>query len=390
MDVSLFDYALPEELIAQRPLERRDASRLMVLDRFRRTIEHRQFDALPDLLRRGDVLVLNDSRVIPARLFGEKPETGAHVEVLLLHPTTDGPDVWATLVRPARRARVGTAIVFGRDGRRGAAAGGQREGRAGEGGTARSDEPSSAAGEDRGDGVGEAPGREEGPLWAEVVREGEEGVRFLRFRYRGTFEAVLQALGEMPLPPYIRERLDDPERYQTVFAREPGSVAAPTAGLHFTPELIDRLRAAGIETVFVTLHVGLGTFRPVTAASVEAHRMHSEFFRVSPEAAEALNRFRNEGRRIIAVGTTAVRALESAADEGGRLRAREGWTDLFIVPGYRFRAVDGLITNFHLPRSTLLMLVAAFAGRAFILEAYQEAIRKRYRFYSFGDAMLIL
>ncbi|CAM3554613.1 S-adenosylmethionine:tRNA ribosyltransferase-isomerase [Hydrogenibacillus schlegelii] len=215
-------------------------------------------------------------------------------------------------------------------------------------------------------------------------------MRFLRFRYRGTFEAVLQALGEMPLPPYIRERLDDPERYQTVFAREPGSVAAPTAGLHFTPELIDRLRAAGIETVFVTLHVGLGTFRPVTAASVEAHRMHSEFFRVSPEAAEALNRFRNEGRRIIAVGTTAVRALESAADEGGRLRAREGWTDLFIVPGYRFRAVDGLITNFHLPRSTLLMLVAAFAGRAFILEAYQEAIRKRYRFYSFGDAMLIL
>ncbi|MBE3596826.1 MAG: tRNA preQ1(34) S-adenosylmethionine ribosyltransferase-isomerase QueA [Hydrogenibacillus sp.] len=355
MDVSLFDYDLPEALIAQKPLERRDASRLMVLDRARQSIAHRRFDELPNILRPGDVLVMNDSKVIPARLFGEKADTGAHIEVLLLHPLAENADTWEALVRPARRVGLGTTLIFGA-GRGNAASGDERR----------------------------------APLVARVVGVGEEGVRQLSFRYRGRFEDVLSALGEMPLPPYIREKLDDPSRYQTVYARERGSVAAPTAGLHFTPELLSALRARGIDSVMLTLHVGLGTFRPVQVEAVEEHRMHSEFFRLTPEAASAIARAKAAGRRIVAVGTTALRALESATSEDGVITAKEGWTDLFIYPGYRFRAVDALITNFHLPRSTLLMLVAAFAGRTFVLDAYREAVRKRYRFYSFGDAMLVV
>ncbi|MCS7283761.1 MAG: tRNA preQ1(34) S-adenosylmethionine ribosyltransferase-isomerase QueA [Anaerolineae bacterium] len=348
-----FDYHLPEELIAQEPIEPRDAARLMVLDRTTESISHHHVRDLPDLLRPGDILVFNESRVIRARLFARKP-TGGNVEVLLLRPQNEY--VWEVLVRG--RVRVGMELMI-------------------------------------------LESREGAPVaGAKVVGEGEKGVRVLSFDRPAL--ALAEEVGEVPLPPYIHRPLHDPERYQTVYARTPGSVAAPTAGLHFTPELLLRLRERGIESLFVTLHVGLDTFQPVKEEWAEEHRIHREYCRLTPEVAEQINRAKLEGRRIIAVGTTSVRVLETAAlaAVGGCPDAEpcpwravapyEGWTDLYIYPGFRFRAVDALMTNFHLPRSTLILLVAAFAGREFILRAYEEAVRLRYRFYSFGDAMLIL
>lgn len=341
MRVSDFDYELPEAAIAQRPAKPRDASRLMVLHRATGAVEHRIFRDLPGYLVPGDVLVVNDSRVVPARLFGEKEGTGGSVELLLLERRSL--DTWEALVRPGRRVRPGARLVFGG-----------------------------------------------GLLRARVVDSTPAGGRVIAFEYEGLFEELLRRLGEMPLPPYIKEKLDDPERYQTVYAREEGSKAAPTAGLHFTPELLDAIRQRGVAVVSLTLHVGLGTFRPVTAETVEGHTMHAEYFRVPEETAAAVNGARERGRRVVAVGTTAVRTLESVADERGRIRAGDGWTDIFIYPGYRFKAVDAMVTNFHLPRSTLLMLVCAFAGRERTLAAYGTAIAYGYRFYSFGDAMLIV
>ena len=340
MRVSDFDYELPEELIAQTPVEPRDAARLLVVHRDTGLMEHRIFRDLPQYLRAGDVLVLNDTRVMPARLFGVKASTGGRVEVLLLRRR--GPDAWEALVRPGRRLPVGTRIVFG-----------------------------------------------EGQLSAEVIDRTEAGGRVLRFAPADDLDERLKELGQVPLPPYIRAPLADPERYQTVYARDAGSAAAPTAGLHFTPELLDRLQGMGVEIVNLTLHVGLGTFRPVQAERVEEHRMHAEYFSVPQATAEAVNAAKREGRRVVAVGTTVARTLEASAADG-RVRCGDGWTDLFIYPGYRWKIVDALITNFHLPRSTLLMLVSALLGRERTLAAYQEAVRQRYRFYSFGDAMLIL
>jgi len=381
-----FDYQLPEELIAQTPIEPRDASRLMVLDRARGTIEHRIFRDIVEYLRPGDVLVCNQSRVIPARLFGRKVPTGGKVELLLL--TKRGNNTWEALVKPGRRVKVGTRIEIGAKvyGIRG-------------------DSPIPYP-------LSPIP-RSPSPVIGEVIGRTEAGGRLIRFS--PPIEPFLSELGAVPLPPYIHEPLRDPERYQTVYARVEGSVAAPTAGLHFTPELMRKIEAKGAKFVFVILHVGLDTFRPVREENVEDHKMHREYCELSPEVARQLNRARAEGGRIIAVGTTSVRVLETAARAGkretgklgtGRLVDQEpsqftnsqstnllvpfsGWTDLFIYPGYQFRAVDALITNFHLPRSTLLMLVSAFAGRDFIMRAYQEAIRKGYRFYSFGDAMFI-
>ncbi len=350
-----FDYDLPPELIAQTPVEPRDAARLMVVDRSTGELAHRRFRNLPEYLRPGDLLVFNESRVIPARLFARKP-TGGRVEVLLLRPRSE--TVWEVLVR-GRRVRTGLrlAILEGPEG-----------------------EPAGAE--------------------AEVVEEGERGLRVLRFDQ--PVLPLAEQVGQVPLPPYIHEPLRDPERYQTVFARTPGSAAAPTAGLHFTPELLHRLREMGVRMAFVTLHVGLDTFQPVREERVEDHRMHTEYCSLRPEVAEQINRTRLEGGRIVAVGTTSVRVLETAARRAAEglpegaccgwqtVAAFEGNTDLFIYPGFRFRVVDVLITNFHLPRSTLLMLVAAFCGKELMDRAYQEAIRLRYRFYSFGDAMLIL
>lgn len=341
MNVSDFDYTLPESAIAQTPVEPRDAARLLVLDRRTGALEHRIFRDLPEYLVPSDVLVINDSRVMPARLLGEKEGTGGSVELLLLERRSL--DTWEALVRPGRRVRPGARLVFGG-----------------------------------------------GLLKARVLDVTPSGGRLVAFEYEGVFEDILRRLGQMPLPPYIKEKLSDPERYQTVYAREEGSKAAPTAGLHFTPELLDRIRAMGVEIVPLTLHVGLGTFRPVTTETVEAHRMHAEYFRIPEESARAINRAKERGGRVVAVGTTVVRTLETAADEGGRVRAGDGWTDIFIYPGYRFKAVDAMVTNFHLPRSTLLMLVCAFAGRERVLAAYRTAIEQGYRFYSFGDAMLIL
>lgn len=342
MRVEDFDYDLPEELIAQVPIEPRDAARLMVLSKTSGSIEHRTFSDLPELLRPDDLLVLNDTRVIPARLIGAREDTGGKVEVLLL--TRRGLNEWETLVKPGRRVKVGTKVVFG-----------------------------------------------EGRLVGEVLAKTDVGGRLIRFSYIGeSFEAVLDELGQMPLPPYIHRQLDDPERYQTVYARETGSAAAPTAGLHFTPELLARIEQRGIEMCYVTLHVGLGTFRPVSVDKVEEHVMHAEFYRLPAETAEAVNRAKREGRRVIAVGTTSTRTLEAAAVKGFPLQAHEGWTDIFIYPGYEFKVIDGLITNFHLPKSTLVMLVSALAGRERILHAYEVAVQERYRFFSFGDAMLIL
>lgn len=341
MKVSDFDYELPQELIAQEPVYPRDAAKLLVLHRDTDKLEFRQFWDIVQYLRPGDALVLNETRVMPARLRGEKEGSGGKVEVLLLHPA--GPDMWEVLVRPARRIQPGARLSFSG-----------------------------------------------GRLRATVMEARPGGRRILAFASPEGVARVIEEIGLMPLPPYIKKPLSDPDRYQTVYARVPGSAAAPTAGLHFTPELLARAQEMGVEVARVLLHIGLGTFRPVTVENVEEHQMHTEYFQIGAEACETVNRCRASGGRIVAVGTTAVRVLETATDQEGRVHPLEGWADLFIYPGYQFRAVDVLVTNFHLPRSTLLMLVCAFAGRERVLRAYREAIDRRFRFYSFGDAMLII
>jgi len=335
-----FDYFLPEELIAQHPSEKRDCSRLMTLDKKNGATGHHLFRDIAGILRPGDCLVLNDSRVLPARLFGVRPDGGA-VEALLLRDTGEG--VWECLVKPGRRIRTGARLSFG-----------------------------------------------EGALFGEVVGHSPEGNRLIRFECKGLFLEALDTLGEMPLPPYIKERLEERERYQTVYAKHPGSAAAPTAGLHFTQELLDELGARRVACAYLTLHIGLGTFRPVKAERISEHHMHSELCIVSEKAADTVNAARARGGRIVAVGTTSCRTLESMADENGLLRPGSRWTDLFIYPGYTFRMTDALITNFHLPKSTLIMLVSALAGRENVLAAYREAVDMRYRFFSFGDAMMIV
>lgn len=341
MKLSDFDFYLPDELIAQRPAEPRDASRLFVVHRDGGAFEHRHFRDLPAYLRPGDALVVNETRVMPARLLGQREGTGGAIEVLLLKRLDR--DRWETLVKPGKKARAGQRITFG-----------------------------------------------DGLLVATVLDSTEVGGRVVEFSYDGIFEHILDRLGKMPLPPYIHEQLDDPERYQTVFAREWGSAAAPTAGLHFTPELLARIAGMGVEVHKVLLHVGLGTFRPVQVENVLEHKMHSEFYTVTPETAAALNRVKENGGRIVAVGTTSVRTLETVTAPNGTVQPGDGWTDIFIYPGYKFRAVDAMVTNFHLPKSTLLMLISAFADRDLVLQAYNEAVEERYRFFSFGDAMLIL
>ncbi|MGX7092580.1 tRNA preQ1(34) S-adenosylmethionine ribosyltransferase-isomerase QueA [Hutsoniella sourekii] len=338
-----FDFNLPEELIAQTPLIDRSASKLLVLDREMGRMRDTHFNHILDYLEPGDGLVVNESRVIPARIFGVKPDTGGHLEVLLLHNTSG--NCWETLVKPARRARVGTEIVFG----------------------------------------------DEGQLKAQVVEELDHGGRIIEFQYEGVFLEHLERLGQMPLPPYIKEKLEDPERYQTVYAKENGSAAAPTAGLHFTKELLAQAQEKGVEIIPLTLHVGLGTFRPVSVDQIEDHQMHAEFYHLSPESAASINRIKQSGGSITAVGTTSVRTLETIArDNKGQIVPSSGWTDIFITPGFEFKAVDHLITNFHLPQSTLVMLVSAFYERSKILQAYEHAVEARYRFFSFGDAMLII
>ena len=339
MKKSDFSFDLPEELIAQTPMEQRDASRLLCLDKQTGAVEHRHFYDLPDLLREGDCLVLNNSRVLPARLIGIRP-TGGAVELVLLRDL--GGNRWECLSRPGRKTKPGQRILFG-----------------------------------------------EGELQAVVEGTVSGGNRIVRFEYEGIFLEVLERLGRMPLPPYIRQELKDPERYQTVYSKELGSAAAPTAGLHFTNELLETVRNQGVLTEFVTLHVGLGTFRPVKEEEIEDHEMHSEYCIIPPETAEAVNRTRKNGGRIIAVGTTSCRTLESFAKEDGTLEASSGWTNIFIYPGYKFKCIDALITNFHLPESTLIMLVSALAGRENILNAYRIAVSEKYRFFSFGDAMMI-
>ena len=341
MKTSDFYYDLPQELIAQTPLERRDASRLMTLDKATGAVSHRHFYELPQLLRPGDCLVMNDSRVLPARLIGRRLPGGGACEVLLL--TDRGAGRWECLVRPGRKLKPGARVSFG-DGSR---------------------------------------------LTAEVEAELSDGKRLVRFDYEGIFLEVLERLGKMPLPPYIKEELRDPERYQTVYSRVNGSAAAPTAGLHFTPELLEQIREMGVKECWVTLHVGLGTFRPVKEEEIADHEMHSEFCMIPKETARIVNETKRAGGRVICVGTTSCRTLESFAREDGTLEERSGWTNIFIYPGYRFKAMDALITNFHLPESTLIMLVSALAGREHVLAAYEEAVRQRYRFFSFGDAMFI-
>jgi S-adenosylmethionine:tRNA ribosyltransferase-isomerase len=341
MKLEDFDYLLPQELIAQEPVEPRDSSRLLVLERESGRLRHEVFYDIVKFLRAGDLLVVNDTRVIPARLFGIREDTGGIIEVLLL--TRKTLDTWEVLTKPGRRARIGRHFVFG-----------------------------------------------DGELKSEVVDIAESGNRIMRFFFDGSFETILERLGNIPLPPYIKRELEDTERYQTVYSKELGSVAAPTAGLHFTTGLFSVLHDMGVHTVSVTLHVGLGTFRPVHVETIEEHKMHSEYYKVSSDAAHMVNTAKEEGRRVIAVGTTSVRILETVSDPTGRLASGEGWTDIFIYPGHEFRCVDGLITNFHLPKSTLLMLVSAFVGTKNVLNAYHEAICSRYRFFSFGDAMLIL
>ena len=340
MKTSDFYYDLPEELIAQTPLERRDGSRLMVLDRETGALEHRHFFDLPDYLRPGDCLVLNDSRVLPARLLGHRVPSGGAVEVLLLKDKGDG--VWECLTKPGRKTKAGTELSFG-----------------------------------------------DGALTATVLEALDTGNRLIRFHYQGIFLEILEQLGKMPLPPYIKEELEDGERYQTVYSRVNGSAAAPTAGLHFTKGLLEQIAAKGVSIAYVTLHVGLGTFRPVKAEEITDHHMHAEFCMISAETAELLNRTKEQGGRIVCVGTTSCRTLESFADAQGRFSETSGWTDIFIYPGYRFKAMDALVTNFHLPESTLVMLVSAFAGREHVLNAYRTAVQERYRFFSFGDAMFI-
>ena len=340
MQLSDFYYDLPQELIAQDPLLKRDNSRLMVLNREEGTIEHKHFYDVISYLKEGDCLVINDTKVIPARLIGEKEGTGAAIEVLLLKRLDDC--TWETLVKPGKKARVGARIIFGG-----------------------------------------------GKLVGEVIDIVEEGNRIVRFEYEGIFEEILDELGQMPLPPYITHKLEDKNRYQTVYAEHEGSAAAPTAGLHFTKELLEEIKAKGIKIAHVTLHVGLGTFRPVKVDEITEHHMHSEFFMIDEEAAEKINRAKETGHRVICVGTTSCRTVESAADENGHLEAKSGWTQIFIYPGYKFKVLDCLITNFHLPESTLIMLVSALAGREHVLAAYEEAVKERYRFFSFGDAMFI-
>ena len=341
MELKDFSYDLPPELIAQDPLSDRSSSRLMVLDRKTGKIEHRVFSDIIEYLNPGDCLVINDTKVIPARLMGVKADTKAAIEVLLLKRLQD--DCWECLVKPGKKARPGAVIDFG-----------------------------------------------DGLLQGEIIDVVEEGNRIIKFRYEGIFEEILDELGQMPLPPYITHKLEDKNRYQTVYAKNEGSAAAPTAGLHFTPQLLEDIRKKGVEIASVTLHVGLGTFRPVKVEKVEEHHMHSEFFCIEKEEADKINRAKESGHRVISVGTTSCRTLESAATEDGFLPAKSGDTTIFIYPGYKFKAIDCLITNFHLPESTLLMLVSALADRDTIINAYEEAVREKYRFFSFGDAMIIL
>ena len=340
MKTADFDFYLPEELIAQTPLERRDASRLLTLDKHTGAVEHHHFYELPQFLKPGDCLVLNDSRVLPARLIGHRP-TGGACEVLLL--VDRGDKCWECLVRPGRKLRPGAQVIFGE-------------------------------------------GKE---LTATIEEELEDGKRLVRFHYEGIFLEILEHLGKMPLPPYIKEELQDNERYQTVYSKVVGSAAAPTAGLHFTPELLKKVQEMGVKVCYVTLHVGLGTFRPVKAEDIQDHEMHSEFCMISQETADTINETKRSGGRVICVGTTSCRTIESFAAEDGTMTERSGWTNIFIYPGYRFKVLDALITNFHLPQSTLIMLVSALAGREHVLEAYEEAVKERYRFFSFGDAMFI-
>lgn len=341
LKTSDFDFYLPEELIAQTPLENRTASRLLKLDSSANQLEDKHFYDVIDEFEAGDVLVLNNTRVLPARLHGVKPDTGGHLEVLLLN--NEEGDRWETLVKPAKKAKIGTKISFG-----------------------------------------------DGMLTAEVVGEKDHGGRIIEFSYEGIFLEVLESLGEMPLPPYIKERLDDPDRYQTVYAKENGSAAAPTAGLHFTQELLAKIEAKGVKVAYLTLHVGLGTFRPVSADDLSEHEMHSEFYSLPQETADLLNEAKAKAGRIIAVGTTSIRTLETVGTKfNGEIKADSDWTSIFIAPGYQFKVVDAFITNFHLPKSTLVMLVSAFAGRETVLNAYAHAVKERYRFFSFGDAMFV-
>ena len=341
MNVEEFDYDLPESLIAQTPLKDRDQSRLLVLGRNSGNIEHKHFKDVINYLETGDTLVLNDTRVMPARLFGLKEETGAKVEMLML--TRIENNDWEVLLKPAKRIKVGNKLSFG-----------------------------------------------EGKIIAECIEELDQGGRIMRLHYEGILEERLNELGEMPLPPYIKERLDDPDRYQTVYAKESGSAAAPTAGLHFTDELLDEIRAKGINIAFITLHVGLGTFRPVSVEDINDHEMHSEYYQMTQETANLLNQTKKEGHRIISVGTTSTRTLETIRRDYNEFVAVSGWTDIFIYPGFTYKAIDGLITNFHLPKSTLVMLVSAFSSRENILNAYKEAVKLEYRFFFFFDAMLII
>lgn len=340
MDVKDFYYELPKELIAQDPLSDRSGSRLMVLGREDGSIEHHVFREITNYLDPGDCLVINNTKVLPARLYGQKEGTQAGIELLLLRRLQG--DCWETLVKPGKKAKIGTRIQFG-----------------------------------------------EGLLTAEVIDIAEEGNRIIQFSYHGIFEEILDQLGEMPLPPYITHRLQDRQRYQTVYATQEGSAAAPTAGLHFTPQLLKQIQDKGVEIAQLTLHVGLGTFRPVKVDQVSDHHMHSEYYEITQEQADKINRAKDSGHRVIAVGTTSTRTLESVADADGHVKAAGGWTQIFIYPGYQFRCIDGLITNFHLPESTLIMLVSALAGREHVLEAYKQAVLEKYRFFSFGDAMYI-
>ena len=340
METKDFDFYLSDELIAQTPLKNRDSSRLLILDRETGEVGHDYFYNIVDFLSPGDCLVLNDTRVIPARLIGEREDTGGKIEFLLLKRTES--DTWQTLVKPGKRAKLGNRFIFG-----------------------------------------------DGLLHAEIININEDGSRVIKFEYEGIFEEILDRLGQMPLPPYITKKLEEKERYQTVYSKNRGSVAAPTAGLHFTKELLKKTEEKGVKIAYITLHVGLGTFRPVKAEKIQEHRMHSEFYIVDESAVDIINKTKARGDKIIAVGTTSCRTLESIADRDGKVKPGSGWTDIFIYPGFSFRVIDGLITNFHLPKSTLIMLVSAFVGREKTLKAYDTAVKEEYRFFSFGDAMLI-
>jgi len=340
LKVKDFYFDLPQELIAQVPLEKRDESKLMAVNKINGEIEHKKFKDIIDYFEEGDTLVLNDTRVLPARLHGIKEETGAKMEFLLLRRLEK--DIWETLVKPGKRAKLGSRFIFGN-----------------------------------------------GELKAEIIEVLENGNRKVRFEYEGIFEEVLDMLGEMPLPPYITEKLEDRERYQTVYSKEVGSAAAPTAGLHFTEELLEQIKSKGVKVVFITLHVGLGTFRPVKAENIEEHEMHSEYYYLSKETADIINATKEAGKRVIAVGTTSNRTLESVSDENGRVKEASGYTNIFIYPGYKFKIVDALITNFHLPESTLIMLISAFSNRDIVMNAYKIAVENKYRFFSFGDAMFL-